>query len=348
MAVASIKNAWRLLALACALLCVACGIATTPRAPLEPGAARAFNAIQRRAGKPAVLVLMPGTVQAASVWDALHGELAQEFDVLTVRIERDSTLAELADAITANKPACLVILNNPTLRLYKQYQESQSRGSTFPPAIVVMTSFLEQSYQGVKNATGIAYEVPGVIQFVKLRSLVARPVRRIGVAYREPFRSYIARERSLAMMEQIEIVGREMPREPDQAALQGALSQLLSTDKVDALWVLNDNALLSPELISSAWVPAVSGEHRIPVIVGVPSLLSKNYPVGSFAMVPDYGALGVQTANLVFDLAERGWKLQDRTVKLPISIKTLVQFEQVRQHFGLKPGGLESVEQVSE
>jgi ABC-type uncharacterized transport system substrate-binding protein len=211
-----------------------------------------------------------------------------------------------------------------------------------------MTSFLEQSYRGVQNATGIAYEVPGVIQFVKLRSIVSNPVRRVGVVYREPFRSYIERERNLAKMEQVEIVAKEVSREPDQSALQASLAQLLSADQVDALWVLNDNALLTPELIASAWVPAVNGERRVPVIVGVPSLLSKNYPVGSFAMVPDYGALGVQTANLVFDLAEQGFKLRDRGIKLPISIKTLVPLERGRLHFGLKPGGLESVEQVSE
>jgi putative ABC transport system substrate-binding protein len=291
---------------------------------------------------------MPATVQAAAVWDGLERELADDFDVVTARIEKDSKPADIAEAIAQSKPACVVILNNPTLRLYKQYQQGQPKGSSFPPAIVAMTSFLEQSYRDVQNATGIAYEVPAVIQFVKLRSLVTRPVQRVGVAYRGPFRAYIQRETQLAKMEQIEIVGREVPREPDQAALKTALSDLLSKDHVDALWVLNDNALLTPDLIGAVWVPEVSGETRVPVIVGVPSLLSKSYPVGTFAMVPDHAALGMQAANLVFDLSENGWRIQEPSIKLPISIKTLVRFQEVRQRFGLKDGGLESVENVDE
>jgi hypothetical protein len=338
----------RSIALAAALLSLGCTAGVQSHAPVEPGAEHAFKPAVRRAGLPAVLVLMPGTSHAASVWDGLRGELSEEIDVVTARVEKDDKVAEIARAIDAAKPACILILNNPTLRLYRQYQQSRPAGTTFPPAIVVQTSFLEQSYRDVQNATGIAYEVPGVIQFVKLRSLIARPVRRVGVVYRAPFRSYIERERRLAAMEQIELTGEEVGRDPSESAVQGAISDLLGKHAVDAIWVLNDNALLTPELISAAWVPAVNGERHVPVVVGVPSLLSKSYPVGSFAMVPDDVALGMQAANLVFDLADNGWKLRDRAIKQPIAIKTLVRFEEVEQHFGLKPGGLESVEQVQE
>src|SRR4029078_5889485 len=140
------------------------------------------------------------------------------------RIDKDSTLAELTSAIDETKPSCLVLLNNPTLRLYKRYQQSRPNGH-FLPAVAVITSFLEQSAQGMQNITGIAYEVPGVIQFVKLRSIVARPVRRVGVVYRQPSQSFIARRQQLANREQIEILGKEVS-EPSQSQLQGALSDL--------------------------------------------------------------------------------------------------------------------------
>jgi hypothetical protein len=117
---------------------------------------------------------------------------------------------------------------------------------------------------------------------------------------------------------------------------------------VDALWVLNDNALLTSDLIGTVWLPALGGSTHIPVIVGVPTLLGKDYPLGNFAMVPDHVALGVQTANMVFDLAENNWQLSDRSVKLPISIKTLVEVRQVKEYFGLKPGGMENIDEAVE
>lgn len=338
-------HALRLLLLLGALLGLGCGAATSQPAASATGA---FKPVQRRPSKPAVLVLMPDTPQAAQVWTGLQSELASDFDVITSRIEKESTLEELTAAIDRTHPACLVLLNNPTLRLYKRYQQSRPRGTRFLPAIAVMTSFLEESARDVQNLTGIAYEVPGVIQFVKLRSIVARPVRRVGVVYRQPFRAYVTRERQLASIEQVEVVGKEVPRDPDQGAVQTALTELLDHDRVDALWVLNDNALLSPELISSVWLPSVNGSTHVPVIVGVPTLLGKNYPVGSLAMVPDHVALGVQTANMVFDLADKQWQLGDHAIKLPISIKTLVEVHQVRDYFGLQPGGLDNIDESVE
>lgn len=335
----------RLLLLLAAWFCLSCGAATNQGPSSATGA---FKPVPRRPSKPAILVLMPDTPQAAQVWTGLQSELASDFDVITSRIEKDSALEDLSAAIDQTHPACLVLLNNPTLRLYKRYQQSKPQGTRFLPAIAVMTSFLEESARGVENLTGIAYEVPGVIQFVKLRSIVARPVRRVGLVYRLPFRAYVVRERQLASMEQVEVVGKEVPRDPEPDAVRGALTELLDRDRVDALWVLNDNALLSPDLISSVWLPAVNGTTHVPVIVGVPSLLGKNYPVGSLAMVPDHVALGVQTANLVFDLADKQWQLVDHAIKLPISIKTLVEVRQVRDNFGLQPGGLDNIDESVE
>jgi hypothetical protein len=63
-------------------------------------------------------------------------------------------------------------------------------------------------------------------------------------------------------------------------------------------------------------------------------------------MIPDHVALGVQTANLIFDLADSGWTVSGHDIALPISIKTLVDVKQVRQQFGLKKGGLDGIDQV--
>jgi hypothetical protein len=304
---------------------------------------KAFRDVRRQKAQ-AVLVLMPNTQQAESVWEGLNGDLASEFDVVTVRVERDTPVGAVAAAIQRVKPTCLVLMNNPTVRLYHQYQHDQPRGSVFPPAVIVMTSFLEQTYRDVQNATGIAYEVPGVIQFVKLRSIVSRPVKRVGVVYRAPFASFLARQQQLARAEQVELVGEEVSRDPGRSEVSAALGRLFEKDRVDTLWVLNDNALLSPALLSSVWIPAVN-ENHVPVIVGVQSLVSKDYPVGSFAMLPDHVALGVQAANLVFDLSDHGWKVGDRPIQLPISIRTTVQLRQVRD-FGLREGGLDGVDQV--
>jgi len=294
-----------------------------------------------------ILVIMPSKPQAESVWSGMKTELSSEFDMVVAHFDDDASVSEMAATIRNAAPACVVLMNNSNVRLYRQYQQSQPVSALFPPAVIVMTSFLQESVKSVKNATGISYEVPGVVQFVKLRSMIDSPIRKVGVVYRVQFAEFIAAQRRLAARDRIELIGYEVTREPSEKEISTALKALVERDHVDAMWVLNDNGLLSPQLLSSVWLTSANPRHRLPVMVGVASLVSKELPVGTFAMLPDHVALGVQVANLIFDLADNGWRVEGREVALPISIRTVVDANEVRQQFVLKQGALDGVEQVA-
>ncbi len=283
-------------------------------------------------GAKTILVVMPSKPQAERVWIGMKDELSSEFDLVVARFDDDASASDMSNAIRNATPVCVVLMNNSNVRLYRQYQQSQPEGTKFAPAVIVMTSFLQETVRSIKNATGISYEVPGVVQFVKLRSMIDAPVRKVGVVYRTQFSDFMATQRRLALRERIELVGYEVSRDREH---------------VDAIWVLNDNVLLSTPLLSSVWLTSVNPRHRIPVMVGVQTLVSKEYPVGTFAMLPDHVALGVQTANLIFDIADHDWKLEARDVALPISLRTVVDANEVRQQFVLKQGALDGVEQVT-
>jgi putative ABC transport system substrate-binding protein len=66
--------------------------------------------------------------------------------------------------------------------------------------------------------------------------------------------------------------------------------------------------------------------------------------VGALAVVPDHEALGLQAANLIFDLADNDWKITKRTIEQPLSVKTVVDLKQVRERFGLKPDALPHID----
>jgi hypothetical protein len=114
---------------------------------------------------------------------------------------------------------------------------------------------------------------------------------------------------------------------------------------VDAIWVLNDNALLEPELIAKGWLKML---HKTPVVVvvGVGSLVDTRLHFGSFAVLPDHAALGVQTANLIFRLAERGWSAEDEPVELPFSVQTVVDLPWTREHFQFREEAIERIDRI--
>src|SRR5512137_905751 len=106
-----------------------------------------------------IVVLMPETEQTRDVWIGLNDELSQDYRLVAVRVEGAGDVGVVAEAVARHKPAGLVLMNNPTVAAFREYQRSHA-ASRLPPAVVVMSSFLDDSARQVSGATGISYEVP--------------------------------------------------------------------------------------------------------------------------------------------------------------------------------------------
>jgi len=299
----------------------------------------------RRDGVDAVLVFLPASPATRQAWQSLRDELGDSFDVVTREVSEGSTEADLAREIQAVKPRCLMLLGNSTSNLYLKYQ--QAHAGPFLPAVVLMTSFFEQQYPLFRNVTGVSYEVPGITTFVNLRTFVYRPIQRVGVLHRQLFRTYVEEQARLAKLEQVQLVPIEMSRSPGPHEIRKGLDRLIHDEQVDAVWVLNDNVLLKPELIAKGWLKVL---HKSPiaVVVGVGSLVDARLHFGSFAMLPDHSALGVQASNLVFRLREEGWDARTMPPELPLSIQSVVDLGWTRSHLQFREDAIDRIDRIVE
>jgi hypothetical protein len=300
-----------------------------------------------RSGAPTVLIAMPSSPIFAEVRKSLVSEVQKRFNIRTFVVGPQTTEKDLAVAITKAAPACLVLMDNVTMNLYRQHQAANP-AATMPPAVLLMASFVEEMQARLRRATGIAYEVPGVIAFVNLRSVIRAPIARVGVLYRPAFRKFVARQTTLAAKEQIELISVSVPNDVTAVELRDALHDLVQKRKIDAVWMLNDDALVrSPEFVDDAWRMELT-DARLPLIVGVPNLVDPSFPLATLAVVPDHEALGLQGANLLLDLSENGWQVERFPLEGPLSVRTVVDIKQVRANFGLRPDALKRIDSALE
>lgn len=302
-----------------------------------------FQDAPRRSETDAILVLLPRSEHTREVWQSLRDELISSFDVVTRPVTEDTRVSELGSIIDQVAPRALVLMGNAPINLYLEYQ--RGRSGPFPPAVVVMATFFEAQRGLFRNTTGISYEVPGITTFVGLRSCTYAPVRRVGVLHRPLFSTYVRQQSELARAEEVQLLGRELSADPGPYEIRRALDGLLRRDRVDAIWVLNDNVLLDPELIAKGWL-YVLHKNPVPVVVGVASLLDSRLEFGSFAMLPDHAGLGLQAANLVFELSENQWNASAMPVELPLSVQSIVNLPWMRQHFRFREDALERIDRV--
>ena len=252
----------------------------------------------------------------------MRGELMEDLDIMTV--EMTPALADIARSVSETSPKCVVLVGNRAAHAYASYQTSVKDA---PPAVVLMASFAQEMVDQLRSGVGIAYEVPGVTSFVALRRLFDRPAARVGVLYRPKLNRFVKKQVELAKMEKVEVVPKVIEGEPGARKIRLALRQLLDGEKVDAIWVLNDNSLLSENNLRGGWLPELR-DTNLPIVVGVSSLVNAQLRFGSVAVVPDHEALGVQAANLIYDLWDENWQIENNHVELPLSVQTVVDMKQ--------------------
>ncbi len=304
----------------------------------------ASSSPRKKGTTPTILVFMPRTTQTMEVWTGLRDELAADFKVIAVEISNRDASSIIAEAVRRHRPTAVVLMNNPTLAAYGEYQRL-SRDKAFPPAVVVMTSFLERRPAQIAAATGISYEVPLITVVTNLRKLIAAPIDRIGIVVRRPLRGFAGKQAALAAREHITLIQEEVSADASSSEIKRALRRL--KQGADALWILNDDHLLTPRLIADGWLPGLNERPWIPSIVGAGSLVSPAQAFGTFAVLPDHTALGAQAASVLLDLADNGWSLaDDAPIQLPLSTTTTIDLVQARERFVLRADALQKVDRV--
>jgi hypothetical protein len=327
------------------------GAACSSSRPLLSGGGGAIELATskaRGATRGTILVAMPDTVQTREVWIGLRDELQGDFDLVAVRVDGPAAAPDLAAALERHHPSAVVLMNNPTVAAYRAYQQ-QAATKAFPPAVVVMTSSFDSHFgqHHLMAATGISYEVPLITAVTNLRKIIASPVEKVGVIVRPSLLSFVERQAALAAREKIVVVEQAVSARPNSSEIKWALRKLKT--RIDALWILNDDRLLTPRLIADGWLPGLAERPYFATIVGAASLVSPRQSFGTFAVLPDHTALGVQAAGLVFDLADGGWALPPGAeAQQPVSTTTTVDLVQVRLRFPLRPDGLQHVDRILE
>lgn len=290
-----------------------------------------------------LIVFMPDTRQTRDVWTGMTDEFNGEFDVRAVRIESSSDVESIRRGIERYKPSAAILMNNPTVAAFRRYEQSAAAKQRLP-SFVVMASFLGQRQLGPQT-TGIAYEVPLITVVTRLRQVLATAVDRVGVIHRPGLRTFVERQQELAAVERIRLVKIEVSARPNESEIKSALRSLKS--EANVIWVLNDDRLLTPRLISAGWLIGLNERPFRPTIVGAASLISSAHAFGTFALLPDHVALGAQTASLVFDMEAESWAIDaERLPDLPLSTTTIIDYAMASERFQLRKDALEQVDVI--
>lgn len=239
----------------------------------------------------------------------LVNELRDEFSVSICEINEAATIEQIASLFNSNGiPKSVVLIGNNAIRMYLKYSDQYKKKTEGIQVVTILALDVQRAVAGIPNVNAISYETPIVTALVNFRRVLDKPINKVGVIYRKAYQEFVVKQARFCRKENIEIKGLEISDDAGkhQTEITEALKTFLKKDPVDALWVVNDNILLKPELLGNVWLPTLK-KNKTPLIVGVEALANPKLNFGTFAVIPDPVALGEQAAEIIFDLKFDSW-----------------------------------------
>ncbi len=308
--------------------------------------------------KPTILVFGPKQNNFESVYNVIKGEVTEEYEgayeVVYQVIRRDDQdrYTRFANAIDTTNPVILIIMDW-SIELYQQYQMEKLEKKpdhAFPPAIACMALLVQDQIKGMKNVKGVNYEVPAVTCITEFRDKISVPLTRVGVVYREDYRPFIERQKQFALIEEIELVpfeiqvrGAKNLDRQIRVGLDKGLKHLIKKEKVDGLWIVNDNELIKEELVENIWHKRLRFFKK-PVMVNVINLIGNE--LGNFAVLPDHEGIGDQVSYMVFDILENHSKHVEGVEEPTNTPRTFLYLPPAERYFGFKKEKQDEVDQI--
>jgi hypothetical protein len=282
-----------------------------------------------------VLVVRPEGSQFRNAVQGMVDDLGSEMPINELILDRQNR--SLDRALRQFKPSAVILMDNSAIAGYRKWLSGAGDSLDTPsPAIALMGILVGEAITGMPNTEAISYEIPIVTSAVHLRSIINAPIKKIGVVHRAFMGNLIEQNRESCLRENIVIINKSLPDNGKfmRFKLKRTLIELLEKERVDALWVPNDNLLLSPSFLTMVWIPQVK-KYRKPVIVGIEALANPDLDFGTLAVLPDHVALGVQAASLLLDARKNKWKVRSGAVEPSLSVYKILNFRQARTWYNV-------------
>jgi hypothetical protein len=290
---------------------------------------------------PMKTVLMVGACEErfADVVAGLQNELKDEFSIVmagTCFASQPDSL--LRHKIISDRPDAIVLFDNGATELYNRFVKAQGEGAEVIPSVALMGIRLDKAVESLPNGAALCYEVPFVSAVKELQRITHRPLRKVGVVYRAVNQDYVEQSRIACAKEGVELV--EVPVSDDKKSMfnntEAALKVLLEINKVDALWVPNDNLLINKTSRDQLFSP-MARRTLTPVIVNVASLVSGPEAMGTLAVVPVHSALVVQGAALIRQAVTKTGLHREAEVFTPSSQLSVLNLNRAWENFSAGP-----------
>lgn len=280
-----------------------------------------------------LLVVMKSNRDFVMVANSIQHRIGNKYDTVELKISDSTPYVVFKESIKKHNPDLAILMDNKSIELAMKYNKEEKRPIS---GVGIMGLNLKGILKGDKNLCGIAYEVPAYTLLSELKHTTGRNVKEAIVFYRESqFGGMVRLAKERLKVDQINL--RAINVEVDGSSLESInsflknnASKLIKQGRFDAMWIMLDSGLLTPELFNSFWKP-LAKELQIPIAVGMKNFVDPKVNFAFFGMSPNLEDLADQTMQIVDGIMEEGESCSEYGVEDLISVHKFLNYDQMKK-----------------
>jgi hypothetical protein len=264
-----------------------------------------------------VLIVQSREDYFSSVTNKLESELSGSFNFVKLKKVRDTN--EIAGVIPNLSPKAIIIFEkhakSSSLYWFREYLQSHSSKFSNTAFIFVKDYFIDQSEVFMDNAAGISFLPPVILGVEKLQEQSHKEIQSIGIIHSRSLRKMIIDNSASCILQGISLTMKPVPDRNDPSFSKVFTEALnnMKKQKVDALWIVEDESLLQLQLVRDVWGPFLE-KSAIPTIVNNEALLAAPWNIGTVCIIPDPQQLSSQIGKKLRELQRNNWIVQSPSI----------------------------------
>ena len=251
--------------------------------------------------------------------------LRSTHEVVAHDVVKKTSFEDFYSKVNSVKPEFMLLMDNGPVKHALTLSEKVGDPFAGLKAVASFALNLRKQLMGHATIAGIAYEVPALTIMTQFRFLIGQPLKNVLAIYRKSeFEATVQEAREQLSAENINLIALDAEskgkgKEAVEGFLEDNLQEIVHGTRIDAVWVITDNALINQATLAGIWLKRAK-TFKVPFLCGVEPFVARSLDFCTFAAAPNTIDLAEQMVEMTQSILEDGIAPSDLGVKYLVSV----------------------------
>ncbi|MBN1604920.1 MAG: DUF4388 domain-containing protein [Chitinispirillaceae bacterium] len=262
-----------------------------------------------------VLFVHPSGPRYKKVEMGIKSQLGNAITIVSIVSKNES---EIRSAIESNSPKIVIVTSPEIIRVWKRLRQKYTEIGQIP-SILFDNDFHDNNTGDMSNSCILTCETKLAQYIERLIFLTGKKPLNVGIISSSKSANVVQSYQKECQKLNVKLYEKQVIASDPENSIKSIIKNFKDHYSVDFIIILNDQAAINNQLVTTIWVSQLSG-ITVPVAVPAEYFYNSEPRIGLFAIQPHYSAIGAVIASVINRAAADNWWISQKSIYTDKSI----------------------------